>query len=288
MHSLCKFLFYLSAVCFSFILLMLLLYSVKDQTRPKLRQSRIEHNIIPCGERELHDEMVQFISEYEPRYLHCLQLERENRKFTSSECHFGSGHIDMLRRLHRLRSEQEQDLNIVQIGAMDGKSNDPIFQSMYKPHLSSSGKYWPPYPLHIVHATLVEPVHMTLLKKQYAAWGRELPGMQLAHFQFVELAVSEATQINTEGKCTFYTPSPKCPLKIKWANQISGLNPAHMQKVFGNSSDICIEQHVLPCVSVPGLLRIVGRDVHLRPSGNGKQVSCDRSPHNNAQVHTFA
>jgi hypothetical protein len=282
------FLFYLAAVTFAFLVANILLYSIQDKNNPKLRQSTIDHTVIPCGEREIHDELVQYITEHEPRYLHCLQLEREIRDFVSSECHFGSGHTEMLRRFHKLRNEQEQEIRIIQIGAMDGKSNDPIFQAIYKPHLSPvAGKYWPPYSLKRVRAVLVEPVHMTTLLKQYATWTHDIPDMEISHFQFVEKAISQAEDISAAGKCVFFTPSPQCPLKIQWARQISGLDPAYMKKVFGNHSDTCIQEHSLPCVTISGLLQSTGQDLVLRRAAVGgvqEERWCHRTTSHMPQV----
>lgn len=186
----------------------------------------------------------------------------------ASECHFGRGHTEMLRRLHKLRNEQEQDFRIVQIGAMDGKSNDPIFLSMFKPHVATAttSNYWPPYPVGRVKATLVEPVHMKQLRKQYSTWTQSIPELTLRHFQFVEKAITEVKAINEEGKCVFYTPSVKCPMKMKWLQQISGLDPSHMRKHFQNESALCIQEHSLPCVTVSGLLRSTGQDLVPQPA----------------------
>lgn len=71
-----NFIFYLAGATFAILMVNIILYSIQDHNIPKLRHRNIDHTVIPCGERELHDEMVQYITEYEPRYLHCMQLER--------------------------------------------------------------------------------------------------------------------------------------------------------------------------------------------------------------------
>jgi hypothetical protein len=260
------FIFYLAAATFAFLVAKILLYSIRHQTSQQLRHQVTEHTLIPSGDRELHDVMVQFISEYEPQYLHCLLLEREYRKYKTTECHFGRAHVGMLRRFHKLRNEQEKDIKILQIGAMDGKSNDPLFLSMIQPHMSSTGKFWPPYAVDRLHAVLVEPVQIKALHKQYATFDLHIPDMNLSHFQFIEMVINDAKEIDSEGNCAFYKASITCPRMKgkKWISQISGLDPSPMKLIFSNDSDQCIDKVKLPCTTISGLLRSTGHDVVLQ------------------------
>jgi len=268
-----KLLFSLAALVFTSIILRLVLFSSLDYGPPKLRQSSIDHTVIPCGERELHDEMVQFITEYEPRYLRCLLLEREDRDFRSVACANFKGHTDMIRRLHKLRNEQERELQIIQIGAMDGKTNDPLFHALYQPHLPDTGRsiFWPPYSLDGVFATLVEPVHMKELKETYSKWSAKLADLHYENFRFVEKAINEDESINDEGNCVFYTVADTCPMKMKWLSQISGLDPAPMKKVFKEKSDVCIQENTLPCVTISGLLVDSGHNITAQLSPSSRQ-----------------
>jgi hypothetical protein len=266
----------LAVLALTSLLLSLLFFSTHDYSAsPRLRHNNLELSVIPCGERELHDAMVQFITEHEPRYLHCLLLEREDRAFRSPECsQLSRSHTDMLRRLHSLRNDQEKNLRIVQIGTMGDRRDDPLYQAMYEPHLyneTSEKQYWPPYPLHGLVATVVEPTLMASLVKQYASWSREIDSLHFSNFKFVDKAVMVAENINADGKCLFYTVANECPLEIKWVSQIGAQDPSYLKKMFMNDTQQCVKQGMVPCVTVSGLMSESGHDLILKPTPGGQQ-----------------
>ena len=285
--KLLKFLFYLSSITFAFLAVKIYLYSLRDRSVPKLRHSDIDHTVIPCGERELHDEMVQYISEIEPRYLHCLQLERDNRDFISAECHFDDAHTDLLRRIHKLRNEQEHSLRIVQIGASDDMINDPLYQAVFLPHLSAvETRYKPSFSLERIHSVIVMPSHVNDVSKKFGEWSHQISSMDMANFKFVETAINDANLIDNKSHCVFYALSSTCPLKLKKNLHFDSLDSSHMQGLFGKNSELCINRTSIPCLSMSGLLRSIGEVLIIPPTaGASAQVWCRDNSHQKPEVH---
>jgi FkbM family methyltransferase len=128
---------------------------------------------------------------------------------------------------------REESLNIVQVGACDGSTSDPIYQYV------KAGS---------ARAILVEPNPFAFerLRRAYAG----VPGVTL-----IQAAIGDR-----DGEATFYRArqSGKTESEIDWSLQFASLSRAHV-KLCG-VKDEQIEAITVPCLVLPSLVRQQGME----------------------------
>lgn len=228
-----------------------------------------KHDMVGVDEftREL---FMQFIDEHESLYIACLNSIELYHVF--GDCKLGASNSFsatlIFKRLQKLRLARHERLHTVQIGVMDGKSNDPL----YKAYLQ--GKE-PIFSMANWHSILVEPAFMQELKHTYETDVFVKSDVIKKNVHFVEGAFNEASKITADGYCYFYKVKSHiegCPLNKIWAPQISTLDQRGLQKFFKKDYDLCVDQLKVSCWTMGTLLKHSGYDVELmtKTDGSGK------------------
>lgn len=199
---------------------------------------------VPCGDRELHNMMVNLAEQFEPAYINCLDpiLHEE------PECELSNlkPYRAVIRRLHQYTREHNQKFVTVQYGCLDGKSNDPIYGALMKIE--------PRYPLDNWEAILVEPAFMDKLKHTYGDFADKY-GLIPSQMRYAEGAINTPENIDSDGKCHFYkvVPGGECPQKKEWMTQISGLSEKGLRGFFKQNFEKCVRDIQMQCWT-PGQL----------------------------------
>mmetsp|Transcript_10018 Transcript_10018/g.15146 ORF Transcript_10018/g.15146 Transcript_10018/m.15146 type:complete len:438 (-) Transcript_10018:153-1466(-) len=218
----------------------------------------------------LHQTLVQFISEWESRYLHCLSYN-ESGLSGYEECRIQNAVVSLIRRLHYIRTNRNEFFNTIQIGCLDGISNDPFFKAVIRPHVPRSKPergQWEAYSLAKWRGTLVEPAFMSSLNSTYQDV-QNYTDLQLEQLHFISAAVSDPLSISSDGFCSFYkvnTEHKKCAFKRTWYKQISGMRKEAYVKLFGDNYTYCVLEERVPCVTLGQVLKLGGYDVHHETS----------------------
>ena len=233
----------------------------EDQFQPQYSMVGIDEKT-----REL---FMQFIDQHEATYLGCLNPSLPSQ----ADCKIGASHTfsatPIMRRLQKMRLQQNQRLNTVQIGVMDGKSNDPLYIAYL------NGKE-PLFSVANWHSILVEPAFMKELKHTYDTDVFVKSDIKKKNVHFIEGAFNEASKIS-KGKCHFYkvlSHAEGCPLKKTWAPQISTLDQRGLEKFFGHTNyPKCVHALSVSCWTMGTLLQNAQYDIELRskPEGSGQE-----------------
>ena len=214
--------------------------SSSDDAKEKLKHP----DKVPCGDRELHNLMVNLAEQFETPYINCLDPVLS----VEPECEYSAlkPFRAIIRRLHQYTREHNQKLVTVQYGCLDGKSNDPIYGALMK--------QVPRYNLTNWEGILVEPAFMEKLRKTYEMFSEKY-GVLLSQMRFAEGAINTPENIDAEGKCHFYkvVPGGKCPAKKEWMTQISGLSEKGLKGFFGKNFNKCVQDIQMTCWT-PGQL----------------------------------
>lgn len=160
--------------------------------------------------------------------------------------------------LLHLAAHRNETLLSVQVGAMDGKSNDPLYEMFIDQRAkfllgmeeAFSIGHWLP--------VLIEPVPQNYenMMKTYAKVARD---------QGLGCAVPIHAAVSYDGsktECAFCRVNTaedapqRCREKPDWMRlQLGTLDCAHSRMFFNEDFDLCVLQDPLPCSSVGGLLR---------------------------------
>jgi hypothetical protein len=201
-------------------------------------------SLVPCGDRELHNVMVNLAEQFETNYINCMDpnLTEEPECELSNLKPFRA----VIRRLHKYTRDHNQKFVTVQYGCLDGKSNDPIYGALMKIE--------PRYPLDNWEGILVEPAFMDKLKVTYTSFA-ETYGVVLDQMRYAEGAINTPENIDSEGKCHFYkvVPGGECPQKKEWMTQISGLSEKGLRGFFKKNFEKCVQDIQMRCWT-PGQL----------------------------------
>ena len=234
---------------------------------------RVEHpplfsTNVPSGDVDVHRMFVQYISETESRYLYCNAYRGYN------ECVYREAfHVDIMKRYLALRVSQKKRLNTIQIGCLDGRSNDPVFQAFVKVHENNeilkrnNKQLHTKYAFSLVdwHGILVEPVsaNMEKLRETYKKISK-FSNLNLDNMYFVDKVIAEQKYVSKEGTCTFYDVLPvnmnaKCPYrKHTWLKQTSSLDNSSLKLLLKEDFNNCVETKQIPCTTVVKLLTEYG------------------------------
>eukprot|EP00603_Paraphysomonas_imperforata_P005865 CAMPEP_0114424956 /NCGR_PEP_ID=MMETSP0103-20121206/6972_1 /TAXON_ID=37642 ORGANISM="Paraphysomonas imperforata, Strain PA2" /NCGR_SAMPLE_ID=MMETSP0103 /ASSEMBLY_ACC=CAM_ASM_000201 /LENGTH=389 /DNA_ID=CAMNT_0001593747 /DNA_START=189 /DNA_END=1358 /DNA_ORIENTATION=- len=199
---------------------------------------------VPCGDRELHNVMVNLAEQFETTYINCMDPNLTDEP----ECELSNlkPYRAVIRRLHKYTRDRNQKFVTVQYGCLDGKSNDPIYGALMKLEPRFDLKNW--------EGILVEPAFMDKLKKTYDMFS-DTYGVDLEQMHYAEGAINTPENIDSQGKCHFYkvVPGGECPQKKEWMTQISGLSEKGLKGFFKKNFEKCVQDIQMRCWT-PGQL----------------------------------
>lgn len=218
-------------------------FSIASTQEDKMHLKNPEY--VPCGDRKLHEVMVNLVDQFETAYLTCLDpiLSEE------PECEMNAikPFRAVIRRLHKYTREMNEKFVTVQYGCLDGRSNDPIYGALMK--------IQPRYSLSNWEGILVEPAFMEKLKNTYQKFAVDY-GLPLDQMHYAEGAINTPENIDSKGQCHFYkvVPGGDCPQKKEWFSQISGLSEKGLRGFFKNNFEKCVEDNQIRCWTPAQLL----------------------------------